>query len=393
MCESQSGEIILIGTAHVSPESIKEVKQIIENEKPDAVAVELCNKRYKALMGEIEEVSILDVIKRGDAYLSLFQIILSYFQRKIGEKFGVKPGDEMLAAIKKAKEINAKIYLIDRDVSITFKRLWNSISFFEKIKLFMQIIKGLFAKDKINIDKVLREERTLENLIYEFKKVSPSAAKVLIDERDAYMASNLIELSKKHKKIVAVVGAGHKKGIEKFLKDPAKIPSIDELLAVKKSKIKLHYVFFALLLAFILFMALSLPVKVLLKAFAYWFLINGILAALGAFIAGAHPLSIVAAFSCAWFTSLNPFIAAGWVSGIVEAWIRKPTFKDLKNMTKVSNLSELFKNKAFRVLLVAALTNIGSTIGTFLAAYFIFKTMKMDFMIILKKKVSSLGLI
>ena len=369
----REGEVIIIGTAHVSPTSIQEVEKIIENERPDAVAVELCKKRYKALMGELEWVPIVDVIKRGEVHLLLFQIILSYFQRKVGREFGVKPGDEMLAAIKKAKEIGADVFLIDRDASITFRRMWSLMSFFEKIKMFFQIIRGIFIKDKLDIDKILKEKRTLEKLIYDFKKISPSAAKVLIDERDAYMAANLLKLKKKYNKIIAVVGAGHERGIKKFLDNPLAIPEINKLLEVKKKKIKVFHLLFVLFLIFLIFLFFKIPKQIFFEAFLCWFLINGILAAIGALIARAHPLSILTAFFCAWFTSLNPFIAAGWITGIVETWIRKPSIKDFKDILKTEKFSDLLNNKLFRILLVVALTNLGSTIGTFLAAYLIIK--------------------
>ncbi|MEM2191875.1 MAG: TraB/GumN family protein, partial [Archaeoglobaceae archaeon] len=124
-------KLIIVGTAHVLQKSVEEVKAVIENEKPDAVAVELCPARYKALIGEREEVKVSEILKRGDFFLILLQLILGYFQRKMGEELKTKPGEEMLTAINKAKEVNADILLIDRDITITFKRLWGQMSFFE----------------------------------------------------------------------------------------------------------------------------------------------------------------------------------------------------------------------------------------------------------------------
>ncbi len=368
-------EIVLVGTAHVSKKSIEDVRRIIEEVKPQAVAVELCYKRFLTLTrSKPQEISVIDIIKRGEVAPVLFQMLLSYIQRKIGEEYGVRPGTEMLAAIEKAKEIGADILLIDRDITITFKRFWNSLSVFEKIKIFFHMLKGLFGDEEVDVDEMLKED-ILERLVKEFRDIAPSAAKVLIDERDAYMAARLIEASQRYERIVAVVGAGHKKGIERYLKNPELIPDIRELEKVEERRFNIFKVaslaiFTFVILTFIAVLA-TMNSEIILKAFLYWFLINGILSAIGALMAGAHPLSALAAFLSAWLTSLNPMIAAGWVSGIVEAKIRKPTSKDLEDLTKAESFRDLMRNRVFRILLVAALTNVGSMVGTIYGAYMI----------------------
>lgn len=392
--EVESKRVVIVGTAHVSPKSIREVEETIERERPQAVAVELCYKRYLALIkGEQQDIPITEAIKRGETHLLLFQLLLSYFQRKIGEEYGVKPGDEMLAAINKAKEINADVILIDRDITVTLKRFWNSLSIVEKLKLTYHLIKGLFTKEEVDVDEML-EEDVLELLVKEFREISPSAARVLIDERDAYMAANLLRALHKYDHVVAVVGAGHKKGIEKYLQNPAKIPDIKELEEVKESRINLFKIFgYAVVSVIILIFAVlisTLNSEIIIKAFLYWFLINGILAALGAIIARAHPLSALSAFLLAWLTSLNPTIAAGWVSGLVEAWIRKPTAKDLQKISKASSFKDLMDNKFFRVLMVAALTDVGSMIGAFVGAYVVIQVTGIDIVNTLKESFSNI---
>ena len=392
--EVEKKEVIIVGTAHVSKKSIEEVEEIIEKTKPDAVAVELCSKRYQSLVQEKQqEIPIVDVIKKGEAPLLLFQLMMSYFQRKIGEEYGVKPGAEMLAAINKAREIGADVLLIDRDIGITFKRFWNSLSFFEKLKLIFHLLRSLlFGKDEMEVDEMLKED-VLEALVEEFRKISPSAAKILIDERDKIMAFNIISALKKYDKIVVVVGAGHKKGTEKILSSKKMDVDIAKLLEVKEKRFNLTKIFgYGITLFVILlfgFILINLNSNALITAFLYWFLINGCLAALGAFLARGHPLSIIAAFLSAWLTSLNPAIAAGWISGIVEAWIRKPTSKDLQEITKANSFKELLENKLFRVLLVAALTNVGSGVGTFLGIYYVVKITGIDIASFLKNLVFS----
>jgi pheromone shutdown-related protein TraB len=380
--------VVIVGTAHVSPRSIREVEETIEKEMPQAVAVELCYKRYLTLVeGEQQEVPLTDVIKRGETHLLLFQLLLAYFQKRIGEGYGVKPGEEMLAAIKKAKELNADVVLIDRDIAVTLRRFWNSLSLFEKLRLIYHLIKGLLSKEEVRIDEVL-EEDVLELLVKEFKEIAPSAADVLIDERDAYMAANLIRALHKYDRIVAVVGAGHKKGIEGYLLDPARIPDQKELERFKVSRINpfkviAYSVFAAVILIFAVLLS-TLNSELIIRAFLYWFFINGALAAIGAAMARAHILSILSAFLFAWLTSLNPTIAAGWVSGIVETWVRKPTASDLQGISKAKSLRELMHNKFFKVLLVVALTNIGSMIGTFLGLYFVVQITGIDIPSVLK---------
>ena len=370
--------LIIVGTAHVSKESIKEVEEVIEREKPDIVAVELCGKRYKALVEKTPtEISIRDVIKSGEMYLLLFQWILAYFQRKVGKALGVKPGEEMLKAIEKAREVGASVALIDRDITVTFRRFWAKMSFIEKLRMTFALLRSIGGGgEEIDVEEMKKEDM-VETLIAELRKFSPSAGEVLVDERDAFIAGNLLNLLSTGKKIVAVVGAGHQEGIRRYLENPEKIPPIHELLNTPKKPINilklLGYGFIAMIILIFIAIIFSLNTQMILSAIFYWFIINGVLAAAGAAVARAHPLSITVAFLTAWLTSLIPFIGAGWVAGIVELWKREPTSEDLSKMVHVSTVKELLENRVFRVVLVAALTNLGSMIGTFLGAYVILK--------------------
>lgn len=374
-------KLLIVGTAHVSQKSAKEVVETIENEKPEAVAVELCPRRYNALMGKREDLDIKEVLRRGDFLLILLQLLLNYYQRKVGKEMKVKPGEEMLAAINKAREIGADVILIDRDIAITFKRLWGKMSFIEKLKLFYHVIRG-FSVEAESVDEMLRDD-AVDALVKEFRKISPKAAEVLIDERDAFMAYNLRKALDKYKSIVAVVGAGHKKGIIEWLQ---KDINIAELTKVKERKtLKVVSISFAVFIIVFFFITAILAFEMFYQAFLYWFLINGVLAALGAIFAGAHPISVLVAFLCAWFTSLNPLIAAGWLSGFVEAWIRKPTLSDIENLLKAESFKEMWRNKFFKVILVAALTNVGSAIGTIYGSYFILTNFGIDIAKIISK--------
>ncbi len=382
-------KLIIVGTAHVSPKSVEEVREIIEREKPDAVAVELCPRRYKALVEGIrEDVPVMDILKGGNVFLFLFQLILSHFQKKIGEEYGLKPGAEMIAAVEKARDVGADVLLIDRDVAITFRRFWESLGIVGKIKMLWQFVKSTFSGEDVDVDKLL-EQDILDALIEEFRKISPSAARTLIDERDEYMAANLMLAMQRYDKVVAVVGAGHRKGIEDAMRRFTTIPDLSKYETVKTGRnwFRIASVFIALLVIIVFIgLGLTLQTEVLIAAFTYWFLINGVLAAIGAAVARGHPLSVLAAFFFAWLTSLNPLIAAGWVSGAVEAWIRKPRASDVAKLAEADSLREMMENRFFRVIMVAALTNIGSLIGTIYGGYFITTKYGVDIAKVLSSK-------
>lgn len=374
-------EIIIIGTAHISNKSVEEVNYVIERELPQIVAVELCAKRYRALRGDVPgELSIRDILKGGNLYFVLVQWLLAFAQKKIGAGVGVKPGAEMLSAIDKAEEIGARIVLVDRDIQITLQRAWSEMAFFEKMRMFFALMGTLLGigsdgSDKMDLEKVT-EEDTVAQLITELRQLAPNAARVLVDERDAYIARNLLGVCQDGK-VVAVLGAGHRAGVQKFLSNPELIPPSKELTALPKKRIGLAKIIgimvIAVVIAIFAFLILTgAPSQVILTAFGYWFIINGVLSGAGAALARGHPLSILTAFSVAWMTSLNPFLAAGWFAGLVEAWVRKPTSEDIIAITHIDAFSDLMKNRLFRVILVAATANIGSVLGTFIGAWVIF---------------------
>jgi len=373
------GEIVIVGTAHVSEKSVQEVRRAIEELRPDVVAVELCQGRYRALTGQEEtgEIQIKEILSGGKLYLLLVQWFLAYVQKKIGSELGVKPGSEMIAAIEAANAVGARVALVDRDIAVTIQRFWSSMSFLEKAKLVVSMIPAAFGKgEEIDIDKVT-EEDVVSAIIEEFRGVSPRAASVLIDERDAYIARNLIQLGRTGR-VLAVVGAGHREGITKYLDHPEKIPPLEAMAQPPKRRFSAPKLFGALLMLLVLITIAAVLIagsdsQTIISALKIWFVVNGVLSALGVVLARGHPLSALTAFMVAWLTSLNPLMAAGWFAGIVEAWKRKPTMADTKKLADAETFKELMAIPLFRVILVAALANIGSVAGTVLGAYLILK--------------------
>jgi pheromone shutdown-related protein TraB len=366
--------IILVGTAHVSDKSVIEVNEVIDREKPDIVAVELCKGRYNALKGkeEIKEINIKDLLSGNKFYYFLMHWLLAYVQKKFGKEHGVKPGAEMLSAIEKAEKTNAHIALIDRDIQITLARFWNKMSFFEKLKLFGSLISGMFSgTEDIDMDKITDED-VVSQLVSELRKIAPTAASVLLDERNAIMAKNLLDLSREGK-VVAVVGAGHREGIQKYLDAPESIPPIEELMVIPKKRfswikaaaIGLSIIVIGLLALFVYSGTVSL--LTLLTMLLILFITKGILSAVGVILARGHSISVLTAFSLAWSGFLHPWLPVGWLAGIVEAHYRPPMTEDFKNIMKTESIKELMQNRLFRILLVAGLANFGSMLGTLVA--------------------------
>jgi len=369
-------EISLVGTAHVSQKSVEEVRSAIEEFQPDIVGVELDRGRFISLTEETAEPSVTEILKSGNFGQILLQWILTYIQQRIGAETGVKPGSEMLAAIEEARAHQKPVAFIDRDIRITLSRFWGLMGIREKIRLIWALLYSLVSVDtqEIEIDE-LTDQDVVSVAMEEFRKFSPRGAQALIDERDAYLAHQILMLARRYDRVLAVIGAGHIKGVQRYLDAPETLPLLSDLTAEVKKGLPWAKILgagvtilFLLLIAAIAFSGVGLDV--LLTAIIYWILINGLLSAAFTFIAGGHPLSAATAFAVSWMTSLNPLLAAGWFAAIVEAKIRKPASGEIRQIMEAETFSEMRRIPLFRVVLVAALANVGSSIGTF--AYFIF---------------------
>lgn len=360
-------EILLVGTAHVSAESVDLVRKTIDEEKPDAVAVELDAQRYESLVNKKrwDETEIHKVLKEKKTQLFLLQLLLSNFQRKIGDKLGSKPGAEMAAAVEEAKKMNVRVELADRDIRITLKRAFARMSLREKFKMLFGFVSGIFEEEEIEKDIIekLKDNDVMTEMLNELSAQIPSVKQVLIDERDAYIAEKI--LSAEGKKIVAVVGAGHVAGIKKRLEDGSRkdIRALDTLPSGGAFWKYLGYAIPAIFLIIVAYGFYTNGANITAELLLRWFLITGVFAAFGAAAALAHPLSIAAAFVAAPFTTLHPALAAGWFAGLTEAWIRKPKVRDFDELYRLNGLGDYWRNGVTRILLVMAFTNLGATAG------------------------------
>lgn len=363
-------EITLVGTAHVSRESADLVAQVIEEEKPETVCIELCESRFQSLTKKKkwQDTDLLKVIKEKKAFLLLSNLMLTYFQKKIGKKLGIRPGEEVLRAITSAEAIGAHVHLADRDIRTTLSRTWRVMGFWRKIKLLAQLITSAGQIDAIQEEDIekIKNKDVLEALLSEIGGSFPEIKRILIDERDQYLAHKI--RTAPGGRIVAVVGAGHVPGIQAYWEKPVDVAAL-ELIPPKG---QLSWVFKwgipALILGFIIFGFFVAGTSGGAHMIKWWILANAVLAGLGAAIALAHPLTVLSAVVASPMTSLNPMIAAGWVSGLVEAFLGKPKVRDFENLPEdISTLKGFWKNKITRILLVVVFTNLGSSLGTFVA--------------------------
>ena len=363
-------EIHLIGTAHVSKESVDVVNQVIDAEKPDTVCVELCKSRYESLTQKKswQEANLFKVIKEKKAFLLLSNLMLAYFQKKIGQKLGTRPGEEMMRAIETAEGVGANIHLADRDIRITLSRTWRLMGLWTKIKLLAQFITSAGGLDAITQEEIeeMKKRDALETLLSEIGEELPELKHILIDERDQYLTHKI--RTAPGKKIVAVVGAGHVPGIQSYWDLPLDIEPLDQIPPRSKLVSLLKWVIPALIVGLFILGFFTAGTTTATHMLKWWVLANGILAGLGATIALAHPLTILSAIVSAPLTSLNPMIAAGWVSGLVEAFVGKPKVRDFERLPEdIASLKGFWRNKITRILLVVVFTNIGSSLGTFVA--------------------------
>jgi len=363
-------EITLIGTAHVSRESADLVTTVIEEEKPDTVCIELCESRYKAIKqkNRWQNTDLIKVIREKKSFLLLSNLLLTSFQKKIGQKLGIKPGEEMIRAMESADSVGAHIHLADRDIRITLSRTWRLMGLWTKMKLLAQLVTSMGEVDSIKEEDIekMKDKDVLETLLSEIGKTLPELRRILIDERDMYLTEKI--RSAPGKRIVAVVGAGHVPGIKRDWNEAIDLNALDELPPKGKLFSFLKWGIPALVVGLIVLGFFYAGASAGTHMIKWWVLANAVFAGLGAAIALAHPLTVLSAIVASPITSLNPMIAAGWVAGLVETFIGKPKVKDFESLpADILSLKGFWKNKITRILLIVVFTNLGSSLGAFVA--------------------------
>ncbi len=367
--EQDGKEYILIGTAHVSKESADQVKLVIEQEQPDAVCIELDQQRYESIKAgnKWKDMDIFKVIKEKKATLLIMNLAISSFQKRMAKQFGIEAGQEMIQGIQSAEEVGATLVLADRNIQITFARIWGGVGVKGKMMLLTQIIAGIFSNETITEDELeqLKEKDSIDAILSEFTEYFPSLKKPLVDERDQYLAEKIKRAP--GKKVVAVLGAAHIPGVTKEINHDHDLKALTTVPKKTNWKKRMGWIIPILVISLIL-STFYLNPDAGWQQMQSWLIWNGSLAGLGALIAFGHPLAILVAIVSSPITSLNPFIAAGIVAGLVQAYFNKPQVSDFEKLNEdVYSVKGFWQNKVTRVLLVVILTNLGSTLGSIVA--------------------------
>lgn len=357
-------EITIIGTAHISSDSVEEVKQALLEIQPDTVAIELDDERYKSMTEtkDWKEMDIVDIIKKKKVGFLVAQMILSSYQRKIGKNLNQNVGQEMNVAIQYSKENQTKLLMIDRNIQTTLLRVWHNLGWFEKIKMLTELLGSMFESDVKEEDiEALKQGDMLQSALSEVSKQFPKIAESLIFERDRIMAYKLAHAS--GNKIVAVVGAAHLPGIQKNLSNNN--PITDIMIVPKKKSGNLSAWIFPIFIVGLIVLSIFNSPGLAFDTILRFILINGSLAALGTLIALGHPLSILTAFVMAPIGVLSPFLATGWFAGLMEAYIHKPKVEDFMNLQDdVLHIKGYWTNRVARILLVVLLANLFASLGS-----------------------------
>ena len=372
---SLGGRIItLIGTAHVSAESVAEVENAIRELKPDSVAIELDEKRADSIRNKdkYRELDIVKVLRRGEGFLLLANLVLASFQRRMGQNVGVNPGDEMLAAMRVADELNIPTVMADRAIQITLKRAWAKNSFWGKCKLLATLLSSAFSKEDMSAQDIenIKEKNEMDSMMNELSEYMPVVKEVLIDERNTYLADKI--WNSPGNKVVAVLGAGHLDGVVENLEKIAGGQTVD-LASIDEVPPKKGFAKFAGWIIPILIVGLIISgfiyggTQLGTKMIKSWILWNGACAAGLTLLAAGHPITILVAFISAPITSLCPFIGCGFVTAIVQAFVCKPKVKDMETLQDDVNFVGFYKNRILRILLIFILSSLGSSVATFIS--------------------------
>lgn len=379
--------LTLLGTAHVSRASADKVRELLEQEDYDAVAVELCPSRYQALLDPdaLARMDLFAVIRQGRVAMVVASLALAAYQQRLADQFGIEPGAEQRMAIAQARERGLPVLLVDREIGVTLKRVAANLSWWKRLELFSGLVLTLVSHDEVPEAEIerLKEGDVLETTFAEFARNRQDLFLPLIDERDRYMAARLREEIEResHGRVLAVLGAGHLKGVSRYLEAGEPGPGSDargeiealELLPGPSPWPKLiSWFILALILAGFAFGFAQSPQEGWSIVWD-WVLITGTLSAIGTLLAGGHPLTVLTAFVAAPLTTLNPAIGAGMVTGPVELYLRKPNLGDFGRLRQdAAQFRGWWRNGVLRVLQVFLLSNLGAAIGTYVAGFRIY---------------------
>lgn len=376
--------VTILGTAHVSKASADKVTELLESGEYDAVAVELCESRYNALKDPdaVAKMDLFNVIREGRVLMVAANLALGAYQQRLADQFGIQPGAEQRAAIQVAQKHQLSILRIDREISTTLRRVAANVSLWSRLQLFMGLLAGVLTKEEISEQEIekLKEGDMLETVFSEFAQNRKDLYHPMINERDQFMVARLMQETAhtEFKKILVVIGAGHMKGMLKQAEQPFANPNtvVSDLNQLPPKKHWLKFIPWAIVAVILIGFAIGFYRSPELgwDLVRDWVLINGVLSALGALIAAAHPLTVLTAFLAAPLTSLNPTVGAGMVTAGAELWLRKPKVGDFETLRHdCTSAGGWWRNRVSRTMLVFLFSTLGSAIGTYVAGFRIFE--------------------
>ena len=362
-------EFLLVGTAHISQESVELVREVIDKERPDCVCIELDAQRYEALSQERrwEDLDLRDVIRKRQLATLLVNLVLSSYQKRLGGKLGVMPGSELLEASRAADEYGIPIALCDRDIRVTLRRAWASLAWYRKFALMATMFGSAFDRTELSEEDLreIRQKDVLNELMSELGEGMPQLKHVLIDERDAYLAQKIREAE--GDRIVAVVGAGHVAGMREALatRRPIDLAEIDTIPPVSPAVKWVGWGIPALIVGALVAIGLTKGIEEAGENALFWFTANALPTTIGGIVALGHPITIVAAGLAAPFTSLTPVIGAGYVAAFVQTWFAPPFVREFQSVGEdIAQAGMWWRSRLLRIFLVFLLTTLGSFVGT-----------------------------
>ena len=369
-------EFILVGTAHISQESVDLVREVIEKERPDAVCVELDAQRYEALSRKkrFESLDLRQIIREKQLAALLINLLLASYQKRLGGKLGVTPGSELLEASKAAEEYGIPISLCDRDIRITLRRAWGALSLWKRLMLASSFLASAFEDTELSEADLsrIKQKDVLSELMQELGEAMPALKIALIDERDAYLAQKIRETD--GERLVAVVGAGHVAGMRKAILAgvDTDLESINFVPPVSPVWKWVGWAIPTLILGSVAYIGWTQGIQAASDNALFWFLANAIPCALGGVLALAHPATVVTGFIAAPFTSLTPVVGAGYVTAFVQTWVRPPKVSEFQSVGEdIATWKGWWKNRLLKIFLAFILTTLGSVIGTWVGGTFI----------------------
>ncbi|MCS6985720.1 MAG: TraB/GumN family protein [Leptospiraceae bacterium] len=375
----EKAKIKILGTAHVSKQSVKDVEKILNSHRQAIVAVELCNSRFQAMMDKErwQKLNLAEVIKERKIYLLVATILLSIYQKRMALEMKTEVGAEMYRAIELAKAKGFLVELVDRDIQITLKRASHQLSFFQKMQLFSELLVALFSREKVDAQEIekMREQDVLQNLLSQLPRRYWGLKKILLDERDKYMAQKIRKLAQDNPKktIVAIVGSAHVAGIVHHIQEEHDLASLTEIPPKSKFLSLLQIVLpMLILLALFTYFTDFSQLDMVLRNLFVWISLKSTLPGFFALLVRAHPAAILSALLSGPISNFNPIFKPGWLAAFFEAKYRKPRVRDFENLAHDStSLSLILKNRVLRIILLFILPQIASSLATILALWFI----------------------